>query len=451
MDTDSPTGEILRGLRQAQRKSLEDLVGPHLSHRRLELIEEGIEPTGDEIRLLAAKLNLAESPAILREGLSPGRGQQIRQELADAAAALARGERTKARAGYAAVLADPALGSRPDLWQLTELGLAQALEDDGHMTLAIDHLRHLLMVLAPNGEPLPPGAYEDLGLSEQRARVAISLSRCLREAGDLDASIQVGEHAFAVEMAEDWSDRTVELGATVLAAYLERCAVPAGGELTICQALAAVLMRAAERLGTPRALLAACRRAATVAAIAGDAQRSRRLGARALAALRQGPQTVSAIRLRAQLILDLLLASPAEHAQARRWLRQIRSELDHGVPTILDRAYCDLASAHIELASGAAASAVHQADEIITRYPSARTVGAAAQLVRARALSLAGRLRESAEALNAAGEQLVGMTAPARASQAFADCAAAWERCGEIEASTAAYRRALDTIGLTGA
>ncbi|MFC6820500.1 hypothetical protein ACFQHS_34645, partial [Nonomuraea dietziae] len=105
---------ILRGLRHQRRLTLDDLSGSQLSTRRLTLLEDGVDATAQELRELAAMLGC--SPLVLRHGLPADRGAQIRQELARADDALAQGLAAEARAQYAALVDDPALGSRPDLW-----------------------------------------------------------------------------------------------------------------------------------------------------------------------------------------------------------------------------------------------------------------------------------------------------------------------------------------------
>ncbi|MEU7900630.1 hypothetical protein AB0B45_48360 [Nonomuraea sp. NPDC049152] len=161
-------------------------------------------------------------------------------------------------------------------------------------------MTHLLNVLAPLDEQLPPMAYEDREETEHRIGTALALCRCLREVGDLTASVHIGEITFTRELPGGWTDRGIELGATLLAAYIER------GEQATCRALAAQLLEAAEQLGTPRALRAACWNGATVAAMDGDAQRAGELGDRALAAHSQLTDPRSTGRLRARLAENLL-------------------------------------------------------------------------------------------------------------------------------------------------
>ncbi len=447
-ESDSRTGVIVRGLRQAQRKTLGDLVGPRMSQRRLELIEEGIEPSPHEVLILAAALDLRQAPHVLYEGLGPAQGQQIRHDLTEAAALVTRGQHAQARSLYQKVLADPALGSRPDLWRLAELGLAGTLEATGELAAAIDRLQYLLAVLTPHIDPAPAAAFQDRGLSEQRAAAAIALSRCLREVGDLAGSARVAETALNVEMAESWSDRAVELGAALLATWLEQCAQPPGPELVACQALAGLLVKAAGRLATPRALLAACQRAAAVAMLAGDAQGGRHLAARAMAVSRQARATLSTARWQVELVLDLPLVSVQELRQARRWLREVDAARDGGVPAALDQAYELLARARVALAEGDAAVAQRLAGQVAGSCPEARMLGVGAQLVIGQALRLQKRPREAAPSLQAAAEHLAGMAAPARAAQAFAAAALEWERCGDQVAAAAADRRALEVIGV---
>ncbi|WP_431894885.1 hypothetical protein [Nonomuraea sp. bgisy101] len=435
MLTDMHAGALLRGLRHQRRLTLEELSGPQLSARRLMLIEDGVDPTARELAELAAKLGCP--PLVLRHGLGSDRSAEIRQELAGADEALAQGMSAKARVRYATLAGDPALGSRPDLWRQTELGLALAEEADGDLPEAIERLTHLMNVLAPLDEQLPPMAYEDREETEHRIGVALALCRCLREVGDLTASVHIGEITFSRELPGGWTDRGIELGATLLAAYIER------GEQATCRALAAQLLDAAEQLGTPRALRAACWNGATVAAMDGDAQRAGELGDRALAAHAQLSDPRSTGRLRARLAENLLTSCPAEHARARQMLLTAQSELAGSAASAVDLAYCQLSLARTDLLAGDPTAAARQAEEIAARHPAALNLVADAQLLTADTLRAREQTQAAAEVRAGVGEQLEQMQAPARASKAFADSAAELEQCGDLEASTRAYQRAL--------
>ncbi|MEV1176837.1 hypothetical protein AB0J09_51455, partial [Nonomuraea sp. NPDC049784] len=261
MLTETHAGVILRGLRHQRRLTLEQLAGPQLRLRRLQLIEDGVDPTAGELQRLAAILQV--SPQVLASGLSAERGATIRADMTAAQDPLDHGHAALARQRFSAVVGDPELGSRPDLWRRAELGLALAEEADGDLVAAMARLRHLLEVTAPLDVPLPPMTFEDREETDQRIGIALALCRCLRETGDLEGSIKLGEQAFARELEGGWSDHGIELGATLLAAYIER------GELTTCQALTSQLLDAADKLGTPRAQRAICWNGATVAAMLG--------------------------------------------------------------------------------------------------------------------------------------------------------------------------------------
>ncbi|MER7356529.1 hypothetical protein [Nonomuraea dietziae] len=435
-------GVILRGLRHQRRLTLDELSGPQLSIRRLILIEDGVDATPGELRELAVKLQCP--PLVLRHGLAADRGAEIKQELAGADEALAQGRSAKARAQYAALVADPELGSRPDLWRQAELGLALAAEADGDLPDAIERLTHLLNVLAPLDEQLPPMAYEDPEETEQRIAIALALCRCLREVGDLTASVRIGDLTFSRELPGGWTDRGIELGATLLAAYIER------GEQTTCQALATQLLEAAEQLGTPRALRAACWNGATVAAMGGDARRAAELGDRALAAHAQLTDPRSTGRLRARLAENLLTYCPAEHDRARRMLLEAEGELAGSAASAIDLAYCHLSLARADLLAGDATAAASQAGELATRHPAALNLVADAHLLVADALRALKRTHAAAKVRAGAGEQLEQMNAPGRASKAFAESAAELEQLGDLEGSTRAYQRALSVGDLAG-
>ncbi|WP_431929990.1 hypothetical protein [Nonomuraea jabiensis] len=152
--------------------TLDQLADSRLSHRRLELIEDGDDLSPRQAQLLASKLGC--DPLLFHTGLTEEQTAQIQQDLAQANEALTQGRSGEARARFASVVAYPALGSRPDLWRQAETGLALVFETEGDLRAAIDRLSHLLAVLAPLGEPLPAMAFEDQQEAEERIDVALA-------------------------------------------------------------------------------------------------------------------------------------------------------------------------------------------------------------------------------------------------------------------------------------
>ncbi|MFI7643584.1 hypothetical protein [Nonomuraea sp. NPDC049400] len=377
-------------------------------------------------------------------------GRRRCQQLFDAAMALLEGHqallagrRDDARVEFARVLTAPLAQKGLYLSRSAQLGLAQVAEAEGDLSTAIDRLTSLYGLL-------PEHLYEpDQQEAEQRTEIAITLCRCLREAGRLAEAIQVGEAALAVDAAQGWSERSVELGASVLDAHLERCPGPTAGEVTICHMLAAFLVEAAERLDTPRALSTAYASAAVVAAMAGEAERSRHFDRQALAASHELRDLRPVRARKIQLARTLLLTAPNEPGHAQQHVRQARGTLKVASGAI-DAAYQHLVETHIDLLIGHPAKAAKHAEEIARRHPTARCLTVAALLLQGQALRACEVPQAAAEAYVAAGEVLEQMTAPGRAAQAFADAASALMACGDVDASTITYQRALDVVGLTG-
>lgn len=456
MLTSMHAGTFLRGLRQQRRMTREDLADTTLPASRLLLLEDGVEPTKRERHVLAERLGCSE--ALLVGGLPARRGKEVRARLAEAADTHAAGYWAAARALYGALTADPELGSRPLLWCQAELGLALAEEAEGDLAAAIERLPYVLDVVAPLNAPLPAMAFEggfdddeeadlrslsamgfvDAEETDLRIDLGLALCRCLREAGQLDDAIKVGDVAFSRELPGGWTDRVVELGATLLAAYIER------GDRLTCAALAGQLLEAADQLGTPRALRAAAWNGATVAARAGDADRAEALSERALAMqarLTDDPRSIG--RLRARMADNLLEYCPQAHDQARRMLEAARLELCGSAASTVDLAYCELSLARVHLLAGDPAAAARQAAEIAARHPDARNIVAQATLVHAEALRALNQPSAAADLQLTAGAQLEGMHSPARAAQAYAVGADDLEACGQSEDSTRAFQRAL--------
>jgi hypothetical protein len=84
--------------------------------------------------------------------------------------------------------------------------------------------------------------------------VHIAVCRVLRLRGDLAESIRVGEAAIErlTDDGRDWRASTVMLGSTILAAHIER------GDVVYGLVLAEWLIRRANQVGEPKAIMAAC-------------------------------------------------------------------------------------------------------------------------------------------------------------------------------------------------
>jgi tetratricopeptide (TPR) repeat protein len=277
---------------------------------------------------------------------------------------------------------------------------------------------------------------------EARIGLSVTLCRLLREAGELGRAVEVGERALDRELPGGWSDRLVELGSTLLSAYLER------DELTRAGTLSSELLQAAGELGTPRAVAAASWNASTLATMTGSFERARRLGRQAGAALSLVGDRRATGRLRARLATNLLMARPEEFVRARALLMQAHADLVAGAAGQVDQAYCQLSLARTTLLAGQPHAALRQVAALLDRYPDAGNLVADAFTLQACAHRRLGEPAAAACALRRAGEMLERMPAPGRASRVWTASAEASAAAGDLTASAGAYRRALSAAGI---
>src|SRR5690606_38902557 len=111
-----------------------------------------------------------------------------------------------------------------------------------------------------------------------------ALTRCYRELGDIDMSVQAGEEALrgASDLGLEGTDEYVRLGSTVLAAHFER------GDQARSHALARELVTLADQLGSPQTRGAAYWNASIVAESRGELAQALSLADRALAMFGEG-------------------------------------------------------------------------------------------------------------------------------------------------------------------
>ncbi|WP_233510634.1 helix-turn-helix domain-containing protein [Actinomadura craniellae] len=418
---------IRQGISQAQ------LAFPELSDSYISLIESDKRvPAPSVIELLAGKLNC--SATYLVSGVSEEVVDELRVTLDYAEIALQNGAAAEARARFAEVLDNKDAVALPDLLHQARWGHALALEATGELEAAIAELRQLTTEAS---------AEADL---DHWARVHVALSRCLRERGDLSASVQVAEEALRqlATIGSEHTDAAVHLGAMLLAAFIER------GDLVRAHQLADQLIDRAERLGSPKARMAAYWEAAYVAEIRGEYEVGAALAERALLLLGEEEDRRNLNRLRTAYASLLLRARPEEAAQARELLVRVRREIAASAAGEIDVAWCLTELARAETALGRPAAAAELAGEAIELLGEApRRATAWALTVLGEALVRLGRRDEAVSALTRAATHLEEMEATRDAAQTWFDLA---ELLGETEAGEeprlAAYRRALACAGL---
>ena len=433
-------GQRIRALRIRQGVSQAQLAFPELSDSYISLIESDKRvPAPSVIELLAAKLNC--SPTYLVSGVSEDVVDQLRVTLDYAEIALRNGAAEEARARFAEVLANADAVALPDMLAQARWGHALALEASGELEEAISELRALTAEAS---------AESDL---DHWARVHVALSRCLRERGDISAGVEVAEDAMRqlVAAGADSTDAAVQLGAALLAAFIER------GDLVRARQLAGQLVERAERIGSPAARMAAYWEAAYVAEIRGEYEDGVALAERALALVaKDGPGGAvpgdprDLARLRIVYAGLLLRARPEEAARARELLNQVRAEINASSAGEIDVAWCLTELARAETALGRPSEAVvlaEQALELLGDAP--RRANAWALTVLGEACARLGHRERAIEVLTRAATHLEQMESSREAAQTWFDLAELLAETDAPERSRLdAYRRALTCAGV---
>ncbi|HEY8482387.1 MAG TPA: helix-turn-helix domain-containing protein, partial [Spirillospora sp.] len=360
-------GQRIRALRIRQGVSQAQLAFPELSDSYISLIESDKRvPAPSVVELLAAKLNC--SATYLVSGVSEDVVDELRLTLDYAEIALANGAAAEARARFAEVLASADAVALPDMLHQARWGHALALEASGELEEAIAGLRELTEEAS---------AEADL---DHWAEIHVALSRCLRQRGDISEGVQVAENALRhlVAAGADSTDAAVHLGAALLAAFIER------GDLVRARQLADQLVERAERIGSPRARMAAYWEAAYVAEIRGEYEEGVTLAERALMLAGDGEDPRDLSRLRVRYAALLLRARPDQAARARDLLARVRGEIDTASSAEIDVARCLTELARAETALGRPDEGVRLAEEALD------LLGDAPRRARAGALTVLG-------------------------------------------------------------
>ena len=413
-----------RGLSQAQ------LAHPELSDSYVSLIESGKRtPTAAVLELLAAKLEC--SLTYLINGVTAEQMQDLELGLRYAGLALNNGEAAEARRRYAELLEDGSLTGLPALRRQAEYGFALTAEACGDLDQAID----VLSRLCASG-----GAGEGEGSS---VAVVLALSRCYRERGRLGDAVRIAEEVLLAVKRPAWNDDLVELGATLIAAYINR------GDLLRARQFTAELLAAAEMLGTPRAIVAAYWNAAIVAEAVGQGEEALGLVERALAIHSENGEPRNLARLRNALALLLLRVRPAEAETSRQLLLRARGDLTGSSASVADLGRCMLALSMVEIVLGHPETAVEHAREAVGMLDD-RTwaITAESRLMLGTSLLMLDRQGEASEALNAVGEFLQCVPASRNVAADWLSVATVLEGLGDEEGSVTAYQRALTCVGL---
>ncbi|NUR82590.1 MAG: helix-turn-helix transcriptional regulator [Nonomuraea sp.] len=411
-----------RGLSQAQ------LAHPELSDSYVSLIESGKRtPTPAVLELLAQKLDCSLSYLI--NGVTAEQMEDIELALGYARLALENGEVSEARTRFTELLANNNLTGLTALRQDTEFGLAIATQASGDLNGAIGILLRLR---------------EEADLSaDRRVEIAINLCRAYRESERLTEAVEVGEEILGGTTRPAWNDLLVELGGSLLAAYLER------GDFLRARQFAAELLNAADALGTPRSLVAANWMACNTAATTGHDEEAVSFAERAMAVQLEHGQPRSVAIMRVALIQRRFKAWPSEAAAARDALRQAVVEHEQTATSTIDRARVQVELAFAEAMTGEldeAAGHARTGKSMLSHGGSA--LGAEADLLLGRVYGAVGRMDEARRHVSAVRGWLAPLPDSRRSAATWYATAETMEQLGDSEGAVEAYQRALACAGL---
>ncbi|MEU9888563.1 helix-turn-helix transcriptional regulator [Sphaerisporangium sp. NPDC051011] len=430
MPSQGTIGDRVRGLRLSRRMSQAQLAGPDLSDSYVSLIESGKRtPTPVVARLLAERLGCTTE--FLLHGIEPR--QRIDTELGlrhaelelyhgDAALAADRfGDIVKAAGEDNALLAAHA-----------RLGRARALEAQGKIGRAVEAYERLRREAAAHPERLA-----DVPLT-------VALCRCYQKAGDLMRARDLGAEALAqvMELSLFHGEVAVELAAALADAeiglpYVEQVLASTGvpvpdDRTTEILSLWQASVSAAEGEDSALAVhfaddaLSAGRPARIALQVARVAIRWAEISATKTVG---NSDRIDELVSRAGEVFSVLPAESAEHARSLIVLARVR--LGSGNP-------------------GGAELLAKQALGLLREEPG--TVAALAHLVLADVVL--ARSEGGAEAcLERAGALLAGAPGVGQAhdreiAAVWRELGDLWGRAGNRQQQTAAYRRALESVGV---
>lgn len=423
-------GKRIREARLRAGLSQSQLAHPELSDSYISLIESGGRtPTANVLQIIASKLDC--SVEYLIHGIPAEQIQHIETNLNLARSALENGARREAKRRFAEVLSDANIERLPDLRRQGEYGLALAAEACGDLDEAIDILMRLR---SEDVGPLP---------DEMRIASALALTRCYRDQGNTQAAINVAEHEISRMLEKGWTDHLIELGATLLSCHITQ------GDLLRAQHYSTELLSAADKLRTPRSIVAAHWNAAILAEMTGDYEKALAFIERAWSVQAAEGEPRNRARLHTEYVALRLRVRPHEAAACREDLLQIEDELRKTSASVLDLAYCQLLLARAEVELGHGEQAVEYGLKAVELNGETNSeLQAEAQVLLAQAYVMLDRAEDAAAALQAAAEALAKEQPNRGTAEIWLMVASVYQAMGDQEGSRAAYQRAMECGGV---
>jgi transcriptional regulator with XRE-family HTH domain len=422
-------GHRIRAARVAKGWTQTELAGDDISVGYVSRIESGQRrPNSAVLNDLAGRLGVPTEH--LLRGVTAREFDEIKLTLDFAELSLESGQHLEAEAQAREAVDRAVLASQDELAFRGRFIVARALEGQGSLDDAILEL-----------EPLVDS--KDGGVL--RIRAAIALCRCLREEGDLNAAIEVGERVgqqLEASLLES-SDEAVQLAMTLAAAYDVR------GDSGHAVRLARKGIAKAEALASPTARAAAYWNASMFEANRGSAANAVPLAERALALLAEGQDSRNLARLRTALGIMQLRLDPPEVGQAQENLARAAEELTWTSASPIEIARNAVARARGHYLAGDMTLAEDICTDVLA------SVTDEAPILAADAQALAGQVsaaRGDGEGAKASYRRavmlLTGAGADREAAQLWFELADLLDEVGDVDAAREAYRSAAASTGL---
>ncbi|HWC33951.1 MAG TPA: helix-turn-helix transcriptional regulator [Mycobacteriales bacterium] len=422
-------GERIRNLRLARGLTQAGLADGAVTVGYISRIEAGHRRPDAALLERFARV-LGTTPDHIVTGVDPARADEVTFALLGAELALETGSAEEALATAGPLAGEAGMDLPADVRRRAELIHARALEALGRYDEAIIALERLVDEYAARGADLA---------------AALALSRCLRESGDLNRAIEVGEHALSAlkEAGLDGGDEAIRLVVTVAAAYFER------GDTGHAVRIAMEAIRRSEEMGSPAARAAAYWQASVFESRRGGATAAIPYAQRALALLSDSEDRRSLARLHTQVGVMLLRLDPPEAVNAMEHLESARQELTASSASVVDVAHCDIALARACVHAGDLARATELATEVLeaTREV-APAISAEAASVLGMVASRAGEPDRAGSLYRMAVALLTGVGQDRQAAQLWLELGAELDLLGDADAARDAYRRAAVSSGL---
>jgi tetratricopeptide (TPR) repeat protein len=415
---------VSRGLTQGE------VAGEHISIAYVSRIESGSRrPDITVLTGLADRLDTTVE--FLLTGTEPREADERRLTLRYVELSLESGEALDAERAARDLLDQLPPRSDDGLAFEARYLLARALESQGQLDSAVAELEQFRAASTPT-HPRWPVAM-------------IALSRCYREAGDLDRAIEIAQQAAARlgEMGLDGLDEAVQLTLTLAAAHIER------GDhlhaLMLCQQAA----DRAEELGSATLRAYAYWNASSAESERGHHDAAIALADRALALLGEGDDSRNLARLRLQCGVIMLRADDTGAKQAERLIRRARKDLAASSGSAVDLARCDVYLAQAKVDQGDLDGAEGLAMAAIEAVgPTAPGLAADGHAVLGRVALGRGDRAGLRRHYRAAAAALTAAAADRSAAQTWFELGTLLDEAGEQAAARDAFRSAAAASGL---